>query len=147
VNRAAQRLGPAQRRRAGPGVPGEYAEQLPGRQVGGQVELGPRRDLVPEQRRLLVRVTGAADRAEQRGVVDVAPGGLVQAGPFGQPGGEQARAQAMLERHAGRQIRGQADRGDQRGQLNAVTRALHPPDATAGQPPAAGRGSGPARSG
>jgi hypothetical protein len=94
--------------------------------VRGQVELGPRRDLVPEQSRLLVRIAGAADGAEQRSVVDNAPGGRVQAGPFGQPGSEQAGAQTVLERHAGRQVRGQADRGDQRGQLDAVTRALHP---------------------
>ena len=74
-----------------------------------------------------MRVAGAADGTEQRLVVDVAPGGRVQAGPFGQPGGEQAGAQAVFERHAGRQVRGQANRGDQLGQLDAVARErLHP---------------------
>ena len=134
----AQGLGPAQRGLARAGMPDQHAKQLPGRQVRGQVQLGPGRDLVPEQHGLLVRVAGAADRAQQRHVVDVAAGRLVQARALGQPGGEQAGAQAVLERHAGGQVRGQGERGDQFGQLDrpAVGRAQA---CTPGLRPAHGR--------
>ena len=83
--------------------------------VGGVVDerLGADRDLVAEQRRDLVRVTGAADVAEQRDPVGGLANIVLDAGGVADPRREQARAQLRLERLPEGVVLRERERGDE----------------------------------
>ena len=86
--------------------------------VGGIVDerLGADRDLVAEQRRDLVGVTGAADVAEQRDPVGRLANVVVDLGGVADPGREQARAQLRLERLPEGVVLRERERGDEFGE-------------------------------
>jgi len=98
------------------GVGDDVAHYLGG--VGGIVDerLGADRDFVAEQRRDLVRVTGAADVAQQRDPVGGLANVLVDAGAVADPSREQARAQLRLERLPEGVVLRERERGDKLGE-------------------------------
>ena len=86
------------------GVPGVVDERL-----------GPDRDLVAEQGGDLVRMTGAADVAQERDPVGVRPHVVVELRLLAQPAREEAGAQLRLERLAEGVVLRERQRGDELG--------------------------------
>jgi hypothetical protein len=80
---------PPPRRTAPPDASQGECGQLRTRRVD-HLGLGPQRDVIPEPRRLLVRVGMAAQPRQQRDVVDDSPLGFVETDVFGQAQAEHA---------------------------------------------------------
>jgi hypothetical protein len=77
--------------------------------------LGPDRDLVAEQGGDLVRMTGAADIAQERDPIGVRPNLVVELRLLAQPAREQARTELRLEWLAERVVLRERQRGDELG--------------------------------
>ena len=84
----------------------EDGGELAREEMGCEVQLGPRGDLVAEELRLLVRVARAACGAQEREEEDVPPVGGTDPGQLGEVAREQADAERVVGRVPGRRIGG-----------------------------------------